>query len=418
MTQTRITTEAPAVTGIGCLCAAGADLEACTSALFGTRATPAPPRRFATAHDPPFPVFELPDSVIDALPAPKGTDGKTPEEWTRNPVGTRQVLLTARLTLAAAGQALADAKLTPETLSGVRVGVCVGTSTGCTMNDEPFYAASRTGGRPDMAPIRRYLDNNPASLTARAFGLRGPLQTVVNACASGSDAIGIAAGWIRHGLCDIALAGGADELCRVTVNGFGSLLIADRAPCKPFDRDRRGLNLGEGAAMLVLESEALRLRRGARSRGRVLGYGSACDGHHLTAPHPDGRGLSLALDQALAQAGLAPEDIAFVNTHGTGTIDNDRVESRLLARRLPGVTFLSTKGFTGHTLGAAGAIEAALTLACLKRGIIPGTAGCTIPDPALPASPVLTPTQFSRQAALSFSLAFGGGNAVLLLDAG
>jgi 3-oxoacyl-[acyl-carrier-protein] synthase-1/3-oxoacyl-[acyl-carrier-protein] synthase II len=133
---------------------------------------------------------------------------------------------------------------------------------------------------------------------------------------------------------------------------------------KPFDRRRKGLNLGEGAAVLVLESEEVRQQRSRPARAFVAGYGSACDAHHLTAPHPEGTGLKRALAEALTQSGTSPAEIAFVNAHGTGTPDNDRVESRVLAAVLPGVTFLSTKGYTGHTLGAAGAIEAAFTVAC------------------------------------------------------
>jgi 3-oxoacyl-[acyl-carrier-protein] synthase II len=296
--------------------------------------------------------------------------------------------------------------------------VIVGTTVGSAMNNEEFYRDYRAGERPGMEPIRRFLHSNPAEAVARHFGLSGPVQTVVNACSSGTEAVGIAAQWLRADRCDLVLAGGADELCRTTYNGFISLMITDTEPVRPFDRNRRGLNLGEGAGMLVLESEALAKRRPGRVRARLVGFGGACDAHHLTAPHPEGEGLKRALREALAASGARPEEIAFVNAHGTGTPDNDRVESRTLAEILPGVPFLSTKGYTGHTLGASGGIEAAFTVACLERGRIPASVGCSEPDPELPAAPVVEATATGGRLALSQSLAFGGNNAVVIFEKG
>jgi 3-oxoacyl-[acyl-carrier-protein] synthase-1/3-oxoacyl-[acyl-carrier-protein] synthase II len=195
-------------------------------------------------------------------------------------------------------------------------------------------------------------------------------------------------------------------------------MITDDTPVKPFDRRRKGLNLGEGAAVLILESEDLRRQRSRPARAFVAGYGSACDAYHLTAPHPEGTGLKRALTEALAQSGTSPAEIAFVNAHGTGTPDNDRVESRVLAAVLPGVTFLSTKGYTGHTLGAAGAIEATFTVACLERGRVPANAGFAEADPELPVTPVREATAVSGRLALSQSLAFGGNNAVVVFERG
>lgn len=389
-----MTRHAPvAVTGAGCLCAAGATLPACLTALFAGERAPRPPQRFASGHPVVYPVFE----TTAALP------------------GDGTLSRTARLALAAAAEALADAGRTPAELAGLRVGVCVGTTVGSAMNNEAFYREFRRQAGPEMAPIERFLRSNPASAVARAWGLDGPCQTVVNACSSGTDAVGIGAGWIRSGLCDLVLAGGADELCRVTYNGFISLMITDDAPVRPFDRRRKGLNLGEGAAMLVLEADGVRRRR---ARAFVAGYGSACDAHHLTAPHPDGEGLKRALSEAFATSGAGAGEIAFVNAHGTGTPDNDRVESRVLAQVLLGVPFLSTKGYTGHTLGAAGAIEAAFTVACLEAGRVPANAGFAEPDPELPATPVRETTAVGGRFALSQSLAFGGNNAVAVFERG
>lgn len=389
-------TSAPvAITGMGCICAAGNNLSDCMAALFrGTRA-PVPPVRFSSNHPIRYPVFEVDDFVEPA-----------------------DLLRTSALGLHAAREALLDAGLDPEFLSTRRVGVCVGTTVGCAMSNETFCREYRSGEIPGMAPLERILRSNPAAVIAREFGFSGPCQTIVNACSSGTDAVGLAASWIRSGSCDIALAGGADELGRITYIGFISLLIADESPCKPFDVNRKGLNLGEAGAMLVLESEQVRSMRKKKARSFLLGYGSACDAYHLTAPSPDGAGLKSAIAEALACNNTDPAAIAFVNAHGTGTPENDRVETMVLAEMLPGVPFLSTKGYTGHTLGAAGAIEAVFTAACLELGKIPASIGFTSPDPELAGTPVTEITAFSGTMALSESLAFGGNNSVIILGKG
>ena len=381
-----------AITGLGCICAAGSDLDSCMEALYSGRRGPAAPSRFTSSHPTRYPVFEVPGF-------------QEPPE----------LLRTSALALHAAREALADAGLAADSLNGLRVGVCVGTTVGSAMNNEQFCRDYRAGLDPDLEPIERIMRSNPASVIAREFQCTGPCQTVVNACASGTDAVGLAASWIRGGICDLVIAGGADELGRITYNGFISLMITDESPCKPFDVNRKGLNLGEGAGMLVLESAALCARRGARARSFLLGYGSACDAHHLTAPKPDGEGLKAAIAEALSCCGTPAQAVSFVNAHGTGTPDNDRVESRVLADLLPGVPFLSTKGYTGHTLGAAGAIEAVFTVACLERGMIPASAGFATPDPDLGGTPVTGCTEIAGTVALSESLAFGGNNSVILL---
>lgn len=387
---------AVAISGAGCLCAAGMTLNQAYASMLGGERRPLPPQAFGSGHPEAFPVFE----IREPLPAP-GSDV--------------ELLRTTRLALAAAAEALADAGLADDDLQGLRVGVCIGTTVGSAMNNEEFYRDFRVGDDPAMTAIDRYLRSNPAAAVSRHYRLDGPCQTVVNACASGSDAIGLGAAWINAGICDLVLAGGADELCRTTYNGFASLMITDTSPCRPFDRRRRGLNLGEGAGLLVLESDASRQRRGKAPRGYLLGYGAAGDAHHLTAPHPEGAGLRRALAEALTSAGVSAAEIAFVNAHGTGTPDNDRVESRVLAELFPQTPFVSTKCYTGHTLGAAGAIEAALTLAGLEQGLLPANVGYGEADPELPGVPVTGVTKINGKVALSESLAFGGTNAVLVL---
>jgi 3-oxoacyl-[acyl-carrier-protein] synthase-1/3-oxoacyl-[acyl-carrier-protein] synthase II len=363
----------------------------------GVRA-PLPPARFTTTHPKRYPVFGVPDDFVP------------PDLLART-----ELLLTTRFALAATRQALADAGWDPGALARQRVGVCLGTTVGSALNIEDFYREYRRGAHPDLETIERFLRSNPAAAVSRELGLDGPVQTVVNACSSGTDAIGIGASWLRAGACDVVLAGGADELCRIIYNGFISLMITDENPCRPFDRERHGLNLGEGAAVLVLENAAAAAARGGRARGRVLGYGSACDAHHLTAPHPEGRGLRRAFAEALAVSGVAPADVAFINAHGTATPDNDRVEGRVIRDLFPGTPFVSTKGYTGHTLGAAGAIEAAFTVAGLESGRLPGSAGFVNADPEIGASPQAAAGAIRGSVAISDSLAFGGNNAVLVI---
>jgi 3-oxoacyl-[acyl-carrier-protein] synthase-1/3-oxoacyl-[acyl-carrier-protein] synthase II len=382
-----------AITGIGCLSAAGLNFKENIESLFRRKGKAASPQRFSSSHTISYPVFE----VFEA-------EG----------IVENDVFRTSRLGLLAALEALKDAEWTPQKLSKKTTGVCIGTTVGSAMNNEDFYRDYREGLHPDMSVIERYLNSNPASTIAREFCLSGPCQTVVNACSSGTDAIGIGASWIRSGICDVVICGGTDELCRVTYNGFISLMITDESTCRPFDKDRKGLNLGEGAAILILESKDTVRERENQIRSFVLGYGCASDGYHLTAPHPDGRGLKEALGAALTNSRVSIEDIAFVNAHGTGTPDNDRVEGRVLSELLTEVPFFSTKGYTGHTLGAAGAIEAAFTVGCLETGRIPASAGFATLDPEVSVSPVSQPMSFIRDIAISQSLAFGGHNSALV----
>jgi len=295
-----------AITGLGCLCAAGLNLRECMSSLFSGTRNPAPPQRFAHDHPTAYPVFEVIEEFF-----PDNSNGKA------------RLSRTSGLAVAATLEALNDAGWSKETLSKKRIGVCVGTTVGCTLNSEEFYREYRKTLNPDMAPIKRFLSSNPAVAIAREFGFTGPCQTVVNACSSGTDAVGLGASWIRSGICDLVLAGGADELCRTTYNGFISLMITDDTPCKPFDRDRKGLNLGEGAAMLVLEPEDAARRRENNTRSYVLGYGIACDAYHLTKPKPDGKGLKQAVSYALADSGKTNREILdSMNTAGKAFGEN------------------------------------------------------------------------------------------------
>jgi 3-oxoacyl-[acyl-carrier-protein] synthase II len=321
---------------------------------------------------------------------------------------------TLSLALVAVDQALKDARLAD--LSGFRVGVCMGTTVASQLNALQFYKTYRENGAAPMTSVDRFLKGNLAEYIARRINARGPQLSVVNACSSGTDAVGIALSWLKSGLCDIAIAGGSDELNHVPYCGFNSLGIANQGLCAPFDRDRKGLNLGEGAGVMVLETREAARKRGTSSDLFLAGYGSSSDAYHLTAPSPEGVGLRAALHAAIAESGFEPGSIGFVNAHGTGTHDNDQVEGRVLADIFgPDLTMLSTKGFTGHTLGAAGGIEAVFTAAGLREGWIPASAGFVSKDEDIPISPVREKTAITKCFAISTSLAFGGTNAAIVI---
>ena len=382
-----------AIVGVGCICALGADYPGCFETLFTGRRRVGLPSRFPPHCETIQPVFEVPDGFLQR--------GRVSSALSR----------TCRMALIATREALDHGQIENHTLAEKRVGVCLGSNIGVTSG----YATGQTETDGFLLPRDRFLATNPTHRVAETLDLSGPQQTVANACTAGSDAIGIAAGWISQGLCDAVIAGGADELTPRVYFGFKSLFINDERPCRPFDKDRRGLNLGEGAAVFLLASPEFCKFRRITPKGYILGYGSAADADHFTQPRADGKGLRLAIDEAMSCAGLDADAIAFINAHGTGTPDNDRVESRVLADMFPGQPFLSTKGYTGHTLGAAGPIEAALTLGFLDRGRLPATAGYATPDPDLPANPVDAPTPIQGSIALSQNLAFGGSNSVLII---
>jgi 3-oxoacyl-(acyl-carrier-protein) synthase len=266
-----------------------------------------------------------------------------------------------------------------------------------------------------MVAVDRYLKGNLASFVSKKIGTKGPSLTIVNACSSGSDAIGVALDWIRGGLCDVAIAGGADELSRIPLSGFGSLGIVSEEPCAPFDKYRKGLNLGEGAGVLILEKSDSASKKKKGANLFLAGYGSASDAFHLTAPRPDGLGLKRSINKALTDSGIKAQEVCFVNAHGTGTTDNDKVEGEVIGNLFgENIKMLSTKGITGHTLGGAGGIEAVFTLIGLEEGWIPASFGLEEPDDNIPVIPVRKQSKISGHYALSTSLAFGGNNAAII----
>ncbi len=405
-----------AVTGTGCVSAAGFTPGQYWQALVSHRAgcVPVPSWLFKTTL--PYPVFVTGEE-------PLGPGERHLLEESGMDIG--RLSRTTRLAAKASISALEEAGISMDHLRGVRLGIFLGTTVGCTFNDDHYYLEWSRGERPPLDPVAAYLESNLSWALHCLLGTRGPALVVTNACSSGTDAIGMACKWLRQDRCDIALAGGADELSRIAYNGFSALMLTSEAPCRPFDPDRTGLNLGEGAGIMLLEPMERALRRDAGIQGRILGYGSASDAYHPTAPHPRGEGLKTAFEQALEQAGIDKSDLAYVNCHGTGTRANDLAEARFLLDYFGthGPPCVSTKGVTGHTLGAAGGVEAIFTLMALRKGETPGTTGCALGDPGLEEAkrPNILPQEedarLNGTVGASQSLAFGGTNAVLIMEA-
>ena len=253
--------------------------------------------------------------------------------------------------------------------------------------------------------------NSVTEYIAREIGCRGTTLTVSTACSSGSVAIALALEMLRQGKAKRVLAGGVDSLCRLTYFGFHSLQLVDRKGCKPLDADRHGMAVAEGAAMLLLTTE-----KPDKPLAELLGAGLSCDAYHPAAPHPEGRGAFLAMQAALADAGLAPTDIDYINLHGTGTPENDLAESKAITSLFATPPMLSSiKGATGHSLAASGAIEAVVSVIAVSKNFLPANTGWQKPDPALGLTPLTQPTTQRTNAVLSNSFGFGGNNGCLVI---
>jgi 3-oxoacyl-[acyl-carrier-protein] synthase II len=328
--------------------------------------------------------------------------------------------------LVAAREAIADADLDPREWDPSRVGVVMGNALGGIGTFEQQHNTMLSEGASKMSSmlIPMMGVNMVAGYIAIDSGAQGPNLVTTTACASGTTAIGTARDLLRTGRCDIVIAGGAEAgLTRPILAGFARMgALSGRvddpaAASRPFDADRDGFVAAEGAGILVLERIEHAEARGARIRAHVSGYGASADAHHATAPDPSGSGVAAAIGSALADADLTPSDVDHVNAHGTSTPLNDAVEAKVLSRMFgdkPAVT--SVKGVTGHSLGAAGAIEAACTVLSIETGMVPPTANCT--DPAVEVDVVRDkPRRLPVSAATSNSFGFGGQNAVLVLTA-
>ena len=323
---------------------------------------------------------------------------------------------TALLGMTAAFEALADSGLDlSDRDRPLRVGLISSTSTGGMDLTESFYPSFRENPAQDR--LRYVASHDAGDSTERIasfLGITGFRSTVSTACSSAANAIMLGTRMIRQGMLDVVVAGGTDALCKFTLNGFASLMILDKKPCRPFDVSRAGLNLGEGAGYLVLQSEAT---VGKTPYCFLSGYANANDAFHQTASSSEGTGAFLAMKGALDKAGLQPEEVDYINAHGTGTPNNDASESqairRLFGNRIP--SFSSTKAFTGHTLGAAGALEAVFSVLSLERGILYPNLNFTAPIEETGLIPVTCYQEgISLRSVLSNSFGFGGNNASLL----
>ncbi len=295
-----------------------------------------------------------------------------------------------------------------------RVALVMGTSTSSIGATEEAY--TRLAGEPAHFPpdLDRPIVHTPHSLgdfVQHATGLRGPCLTVATACSSSAKVFAQAARLIQAGLADAALVGGVDTLCGSVLYGFNALQLVSPEPCRPFDAARVGLSLGEAGGFAVLE----RSDAGARPDLQLRGYGESSDAHHMSAPHPEGLGARLAMRDALARAGIEAAEVGYLNLHGTATAANDAVEARAVAALFPdSLHAASTKGWTGHTLGAAGIVESVFALIALEQGELPGTLNSNTHDPACGPQIRFDNAQRDIRYAMNNSFGFGGNNASLV----
>jgi 3-oxoacyl-[acyl-carrier-protein] synthase-1 len=303
-----------------------------------------------------------------------------------------------------------------ERYGAARIGVFVGTSTSGILETELAYRRRdpRTGQLP---PDYRYHETHNtyslADFVRRYLGLRGPAFVISSACSSTAKVFGNAARMIALGVCDAAVVGGVDSLCLTTLYGFHSLELTSSGPCRPFDAARDGISIGEGAGFALLEKEDS--RRGA---ALLLGVGESSDAHHMSTPHPEGLGAKLAMERALRSADLSPADIDYVNLHGTGTRTNDAAEDCAVWQMFNGTTpCSSTKGATGHLLGAAGITEAIISVLAIGNDFMPGSAHTREVDPALRSNYLLANREARVRRVMSNSFGFGGSNCSLVLGA-
>lgn len=299
-----------------------------------------------------------------------------------------------------------------------RLAVVMGTSTSGILETEHAYRVRDLSE--DVLPNwynqrYRYTHNmfSLGSFVRSCLGLQGPAMVISTACSSSAKVFATASRLIQAGWCDAAIVGGVDSLCLTTLYGFASLQLLSSDPCRPCDEDRDGLSLGEAAGYALLESSERVNRHGAVA---LLGYGESSDGYHMSHPHPEGVGAVRAIGDSLNRAGVRPEDVEYINLHGTATIANDQVEDKAIYRVFgarPACS--STKGWTGHTLGAAGITEAIISALCLVHGVIPGTLNCARVDPSLKSRIVRENQNGPLSCVVSNIFGFGGNNCSLVL---
>jgi 3-oxoacyl-[acyl-carrier-protein] synthase II len=323
--------------------------------------------------------------------------------------------------LIAAREAMHDSAADPAASDREKFGIILGADSGGILSVEKYFRAIYTHAskRPSPSLLLSFSLATATDHIAHEFDLRGPRTTTATVCSSSAAAIAFAYDAIVCGEADMMISGGSDSLCEVTYAGFNSLRAIDPAGCRPFDKKRQGLSLGEGAGILILEELDHSRDRSAKQWGEVLGYGICAEAHHLTAPESSGEGIARCIKLALADAGVVPEEVDYINAHGTGTPLNDVVETRgikmVFGKKAYEIPISSIKSMIGHCLGSAGAIEAIATLLSLNEGVIPPTINYTTSDPECDLD--YTPgkaREKDMRIAISNSFAFGGNNVSLV----
>ncbi len=391
------------VAGVGVVSAIGNNTASCLLALENGTAGIGPITSLNTIHKHTIPVAEV---KLDnaALAATTGLSA--------------HVSRTALLSMMAAKEAWNDAGLAQ--LSGLRTGFVSANSVGGMDTTESFFASflkNKNSGR--LRDVVNHECGAVTEIVADGLGIKNYITTISTACSSSANSIFFGARLIKHNMLDVVVAGGADALTKFTLNGFNTLQILDKALCQPFDENRRGLNLGEGAGYVVLVSEKIAAGLKDKLYCRLSGYSNANDAHHQTASSPDGAGSYAAMKGALALSGLQPKDISYINLHGTGTFNNDISEGtaiqRLFDPHYPAMS--STKAFTGHTLGASGGIEAVFSALAIKHQITYANLRLQTPMQALPFVPQKTFRQgVTVDHVLSNSFGFGGNCSSLIFS--
>ncbi len=396
-----------AITGIGVYCSAGKDVPAFTTALRQGQSGIGPVELF------------------DVSPFPSRIGGEIRGYDPRDRFTRREALRTSRadqFAIIAAGEALRSSGVLAA-YDSFDLGVSVGGGAAGMLHGEQWLKGVLEGRRVDPALLAGLLPDRTATVLAHRFQLAGYQGSVTTACSSSATAIGWGADLVATGRVKATLCGGTDALSLLTYAGFNSLRVVDPNPCAPFSLGREGITLGEGSAFLVLEREELARRRGAVVLGRILGYAMAGEGYHMTAPEPTGSEAARVMNSALEYAGISAGSVGWVNAHGTGTPLNDVVETKgmklLFGGRAPEVPLVSTKGLTGHCLGAAGAMEALATIIALQEGFIPQTLHFRGADPECDLDYCHGgPRESGASIALSNSFAFGGNITTLVMGNG
>ena len=393
-----------AITGLGIFCAAGKNIATFTDSLLEGRGAIGP-----------VDLFDI--SAFQAKIAGQVKDYDPFEYFDRRVAA--KLSRTDQFAVLAAGEALKDSGA-GGSYSPYDIGVCMGAGAAGMLQGEQWLRESLVDGKSSPSLLRGILPDRTVTTISEMFNLGGYQGSITTACSSSSTAIGWGADLVATGRLKAALCGGADALSILTFAGFNSLKVVDFEPCAPFSLGRRGISLGEGAAFFLLEEEKAATARGAQIHGYVLGYTVAGEAHHMTAPEPTGFEAAKAMANAIKDAGISPEEVGWVNAHGTATPLNDVVETKAMklvfGERVSEVPLISTKGLTGHCLGAAGAIEALATVVALKTGIIPQTLNFRGADPECDIDYCHAGSRRSAAGiALSNSFAFGGNTTCLVL---